>query len=122
MVDSVESIARGNISAAVGFVESSTANTLPAILGFLARLVGLGNVTGHVRTVIGRIQAKITTALERVARWVADHLKGLKDLVVGTAASVKQGITRPWRGIRQNFSFGDEQHALIATPGPAFRS
>ena len=98
MVDSVESIARGNISAAVGFVEPSTANTVPAILGFLARLVGLGNVTGHVRTVIGRIQAKITTALERVARWVADRLKGLKDLVVGTAASVKQGITRPWRG------------------------
>jgi hypothetical protein len=114
VVDSVESIARGNVSAAVAYVERSMANALPVIIGFLARIVGLGNVTGHVREIIQKVRMKIAAALERIARWVADHVRGL---VARADTSAKQGIARLWQGLRQKFTFGDEEHELIATPG-----
>jgi hypothetical protein len=77
ILDSIESIARGNLSAAVQFVERTMANTLPVVLAFLGRLIGLGDVTKPVRDIIARIQGAISNAIERVARWIADRVKGL---------------------------------------------
>jgi hypothetical protein len=77
VIDSVEAIAKGSTAAAAQFVERSMAQTLPVIIAFLARLVGLGNVTEHVRNVIKRVQTAISGAMERVARWIADRVKGL---------------------------------------------
>ena len=53
------------------------ANTLPVIIGFLARLIGLGSVTEHVRDIIGKIRATIASALEKVGLWIKDKVKGL---------------------------------------------
>jgi hypothetical protein len=77
VLDSVENIARGNLSGAIAYVERAMANTLPVILGFLARLLGLGNVTGYVRDIVTKIRATIANAVEKVGLWIKDKVKGL---------------------------------------------
>ena len=77
VMDSVETIARGNLSAAVAYVERTMANTLPVILGFLSRLLGLGNVTKYVRDIITKIRTTIAGALEKAGLWVKDKVKAL---------------------------------------------
>ncbi|MET7636865.1 DUF4157 domain-containing protein [Streptomyces sp. NPDC005078] len=87
VLDSVESIARGNIAASADFVERTLANTLPVILGFLARMVGLGSVADPVRRVIGNVRAAILNAVRRVARWIADRVRGLLGRALGGPAA-----------------------------------
>lgn len=89
ILDSIERIATGNISAAVDFVERAMANTLPVIIGFLARLIGLGNVTGYIRDIIQRIRTTIANALERIGLWIRERVQGL--VARRTAASAPAG-------------------------------
>ena len=77
VVDSVENIATGNVTAAIAFVEKTMANTLPVILGFLARFIGLGNVTKYVRDIIAKIRGTITNAIEKVGLWIKGKVQGL---------------------------------------------
>jgi hypothetical protein len=77
VVDSVENIARGNLSGAIAYVERTMASTLPVILGFLGRLLGLGNVTKYVRDIITKIRTTIAGAFEKVGLWIKDKVKSL---------------------------------------------
>jgi hypothetical protein len=70
IVDSIHSIATGAIESAIGYVERTMARTLPVIISFLARLIGLGNVAGQIRSIIERIQNVVNTALDRVVDWI----------------------------------------------------
>ncbi|MFE2880835.1 DUF4157 domain-containing protein [Streptomyces roseus] len=87
VLDSVESVARGNTAASADLVERTLATTLPVILGFLARMVGLGNVAEPVRRVIGNVRAAVLNAVRRVARWIADRARGLLGRVSGGPAA-----------------------------------
>ncbi|HEY9607359.1 MAG TPA: DUF4157 domain-containing protein, partial [Allocoleopsis sp.] len=75
--ESIASIAAGNISAAASYVERTMARTIPVILGFLARFIGLGNVGEQIQNVIRRIQAPIENAMNRVADWIVNRVRGL---------------------------------------------
>jgi hypothetical protein len=109
VVDSIENIARGNLGAAIGYVERTMANTLPVIIGFLGRLIGLGNVTEPVRKVIQRVQTVIAGALERVGRWIADRVRGL----LGRRAQPETPTGSSGEGqVQVDFPLGSEQHHL----------
>lgn len=98
---SIASIAAGNIGAAANLVERTMARTIPVILGFLARFIGLGNVGEQIQNVIRRIQAPIERAMERVASWIAERVRGLlgRGEQRGTAASPE--IQQRWlRGMQ----------------------
>jgi hypothetical protein len=77
IVDSISSIARGSIGAAVARVETTMARTLPVIIGFLARLIGLGNVTGAVKGIIEKIQGVVSGAIDKVVAWIVERAKGI---------------------------------------------
>jgi hypothetical protein len=80
ILDSVDNIAKGATTTAANFVEKTLASTLPVIIGFLGRLAGLGNVTGYVRDIIGKIRATIAAALEKLGLWIAQRARGLLSL------------------------------------------
>jgi hypothetical protein len=109
ILDSIESIARGNLSAAIQFVERTMANTLPVILAFLARFIGLGDVAKPVREIITRIQTAIANAIERVARWIADKVKGLLGRREGAEAQTRAATDQE---AAISFQFGSEQHRI----------
>jgi hypothetical protein len=67
------------------------ANTLPVILGFLARLVGLGNVTQYIRDIIQKIRTTIAGALEKVGLWVKGRVQGMLASRKGPQAATPQG-------------------------------
>ncbi|HEX8689658.1 MAG TPA: DNA/RNA non-specific endonuclease, partial [Solirubrobacterales bacterium] len=73
VVDSISNIAQGAIGAAVAFVEQAMVRGLTVAIGFLARLIGLGDVAGHVRRIIGRIQAVVDRALDRVIGFIVER-------------------------------------------------
>ncbi len=51
VVNSIATIAAGNIGAAANYVEQSMARTIPVILSFLARLIGIGDIADPIRRV-----------------------------------------------------------------------
>lgn len=75
--DSINHVAAGNVSRAMTFVEQSMARSLPVIISFLARLVGLGNVSGQVRKIVGSVQGKIEAAVTKLASFIVGKAKGL---------------------------------------------
>ncbi|WP_245557534.1 DUF4157 domain-containing protein [Deinococcus peraridilitoris] len=72
-VQSVGAIAAGNISAAVSGVEASLARSIPVALGFLGKVLGLGNIGTKVKAVIQKVRGKLDAVLDKVVV----RLKGL---------------------------------------------
>jgi hypothetical protein len=77
VINSITSIAKGALSAAIEFVEGALAKAIPVTIGFLAGLLGLGDISGTVRKTIDKAQKPINTAID----WVINlAVKGLKKL------------------------------------------
>jgi hypothetical protein len=73
----VANIAAGKLSAAADYVERAMARTIPVILGFLSRLIGLGDVSGAIKNVISAIQEKVDKAIDAVIAWIVGKAKAL---------------------------------------------
>jgi len=83
VIDSIDNIARGNISAAVNYVERTLARILSLVISFLARLIGLGGISDTIRNIIRRIQAVVDRAIDRVVNWIAERARGLASRALG---------------------------------------
>ncbi len=70
IVNSIAAIASGAIGAAATFVERTMARTIPVILDFLARFIGLGDVGAQVQTTIRNLQGAVDRMLDRAVDWV----------------------------------------------------
>jgi len=77
IVRSVLNIAKGKISQAAAWIEKTLARTIPVIIAFLARLLGLGGIADRIKGIIKRIQKKVSKALDKVIRKVVGKLKRL---------------------------------------------
>ena len=77
IVDSVANIAEGKLAQAANWVEKAMARTIPVILGFLARLIGLGDISAAVKKVITAIQEKVDKGIDFLIKWVVDKAKSL---------------------------------------------
>ncbi len=74
---SIAAIASGSLDAAKNAVESALGRAVPVMLGFLARLIGLGDVAAPVRNIITRIRGAVDRAADRVIGWVSGAARGL---------------------------------------------
>jgi phage-related protein len=70
IVQSIARIAAGNISEAANFIERAMARSIPVILSFLARLLGLGDISARIRAIIEQIQGTVSQAIDRVIDWI----------------------------------------------------
>ncbi|MGF6289679.1 eCIS core domain-containing protein [Paraburkholderia youngii] len=77
VVDSISNIAHGKIAQAANYVERAMARTIPVILGFLARLIGLGDVSEAIKKVITGIQQKVDKGIDAVIKWVVEKAKSI---------------------------------------------
>ena len=98
IVDSIATIASGAIGAAANFVEKTMARTIPVILDFLARFIGLGNVGDHEAKTIHSLQARVDGMLDKLVDWIKNTVQGLVsralggDLKSGSAERVQNGL------------------------------
>lgn len=87
-LDSIASIAAGNVAGAAAYVEATMARTIPVIIGFLARLIGLGGVSAKIKAIIQKIHSKVDRALDRVADFI---VKGAKNLLAAFKGKKEKG-------------------------------
>lgn len=64
-VQSVGAIAAGNIGAAVAGVERTLARSIPVALGFLGKVLGLGNIGTRIKAVIVKVRGRLDALLDK---------------------------------------------------------
>ena len=120
---SIGNIAAGNIGAAANYVELSMGRTLPVVISFLARLIGLGGVSGQILGAIKRVQGKVEDAIGKVVDFVVEKSKSL--LGKGEGQNGQLSVSAPQGQLNQqelmsdfqvqvSFSMSGEGHRLIA--------
>ncbi|TVM02872.1 MAG: hypothetical protein CV087_08180, partial [Candidatus Brocadia sp. WS118] len=77
IVNSITEIATGNIARAANFVEQTMGRTVPVIISFLARLIGLGGISDTIRDIINRIRQPVDKALDRIVAWIVGQARRL---------------------------------------------
>jgi hypothetical protein len=87
IIDSIAAIAKGAIDAAAKAVEDALAKAIPVAIGFLAALLGLGDISATIRKVIDKAQAPINKAID----WVIHQAVKLVKSVWGLFGKKKGG-------------------------------
>jgi hypothetical protein len=77
VINSVSSIAQGAIGAAANWIEQSLARIIPLVIGFLARLIGLGGISKKVKEFITKVQTKVDQAIDKAIAKVVQVVKKL---------------------------------------------
>jgi hypothetical protein len=76
-IDSIVTIAAGNITAAANRVERILAGLLSLAISFLAGFLGLGKVTDKIMGVIEKVRASVDKAIDAAIKWIVDKAKAL---------------------------------------------
>ena len=119
IIDSVVKIAAGAISSAAGFIEKAMGRTVPIMLAFLARLIGLGGIGKAVKNGISTVRKPIDKVLDRIVGFVAKLAKKVAGKVKGLGKKVKNASKKVvkklvgWWSNRTKFKAGGESHALF---------
>jgi hypothetical protein len=108
VVNSIYKIATGAIGDAANWVESAMARTIPVIISFLARLIGLGGISEKIRNIIEGIQERVDRAIDMVIQKIA---RGITGLVSAGRAAVGRVIAW-WRQRKQFTTESGERHTL----------
>src|SRR5439155_25194049 len=111
LMNSVYNIATGAISGAANWIEQALARTIPLVISFLARLIGLGGISQKIKEIIQKVQGAVDKAIDKVIGKIVGFIKklfgadkgkeespelqaGLKDLDAITAKSEKEAMTK----------------------------
>jgi hypothetical protein len=81
ILDSIISIAKGNIAGAAAYVESVLAKAVPVAISFLASLLGLGGISEKIRAIIEKIRAPINAVIDWVIHKAVDLVKAVGKLL-----------------------------------------
>jgi phage-related protein len=117
--DSISEIAMGNIGKAAGAVEKALAKSIPVIISFLARLIGLGGVGQKVRQIFDKIRKPIEKVLAKVVDFVVKKAKALFSKIAGGFKSLKKKGKEKlkqlveWWKVKKTFKAADDKtHTL----------
>jgi hypothetical protein len=122
VVNSVDKIARGQIGDAANWIEKALARTIPVIISFLARLIGLGGISEKVKNFIERLQTKIENAIDKIIEKILGGIKKVAGAVVGAGKAAVASVFEWWKkrskvgkGKNQHTVYfkGDEQNAVL---------
>lgn len=108
VVDSIANVAEGKIAQAAAWVEKAMGRTIPVILGFLARLIGLGDVSGAVKKIITGIQEKVDKGIDAVIAWIVEKAKSLW----GSVKDATGKLVEWWKAKTAFQSVDGEKHTL----------
>jgi hypothetical protein len=83
VVDSISAIANGAIGVAATWVENALARAIPVAIGFLGSLLGLGDVSGTIRTNIQKAQSPVNSAMDWVIHQAVKLVKAAGNFIAG---------------------------------------
>lgn len=114
VVNSVYAIASGSIGSAIAWIEKALAATIPVVIGFLARLLGLSGISDKIQGFIKKVQAKVDKAIDKVIAKIVAVVKKLFGAVKAGAAKVLQ-----WWKHRKAINGADGKRITLYTEGDA---
>jgi hypothetical protein len=112
IVESVAAIAAGAISGAASWIERAMARAIPVVIGFLARLLGLGRLGDKIKEIIRKVQGMVDRAVDKLIEKIVGVVKKL--FAAGKAA-VKAALQ--WWRARKAFQTEDGQEHEIYFEG-----
>ncbi len=143
ILDSVADIVRGNIGGVVSKINDVLGQMVPIIIGFLASVIGLGNIGAKVREIVQSLQKPVNKALDFVIntglKLAGPIIRGLKGVSSKVKAKVAAGKAwakgkveagKAWakdkadkvkavvaRGLKKGFAMKGAGHTLTVRPG-----
>ncbi len=114
--NSIADIAMGKLSAAAAAVERAMVMTIPIILNFLSRLIGLGGIGKVVKNIIQKIRKPIDKIVDKVINFIA---KKAKKLLGKVKKGLKKGkeklaaLIEWWKAKRKFKSKDGATHTLL---------
>ncbi|MFC6723688.1 hypothetical protein ACFQE1_04675 [Halobium palmae] len=120
ILDSVLAIARGNLSGAASFVENALARSVPVLIGFLANLLGLGDLPAKIKGVMKAVQQPINKAIQWVILQAAKFAKKAANMLGGRKKEDQQRETKdPKHDVKVAAGLADldKQEASMASDG-----
>jgi hypothetical protein len=93
--NSIGTIAAGNVAGAANYVEQTMGRSLPVMISFLARLLGLGGVSEHIKNVIKKMQTPIENVMNKLANFIEDKAKSLLGKGKDDKGNKNEGGTKP---------------------------
>ncbi len=118
VINSVSAIASGNIGGAATWIEQALARTIPVIIGFLARLIGLGGISDKIREIIKKVQTVVDKAIDKVLEKIVTVVKKLFGKGGGKAApGEKEGAAAalPNTEVKTKLDMEGASHTLTTT-------
>ena len=62
VLDSISKIAKGDIASAANYIEGTLAKTIPLVIGFMAKLIGVGGIGQKIRKIIDKLRTPVNKA------------------------------------------------------------
>ncbi|WP_447925168.1 phage tail protein [Georgenia muralis] len=90
VIDSIGAIAKGSISVAATFVENALAKAIPVAIGFLASLLGLGDISTTIRNTIDKARAPVNDAIDWLIGKAVALVQAAGNLVAGAFGGKKK--------------------------------
>lgn len=112
IVDSVALIVAGQIDSAVNFVENSLKKAIPIVIGFLAGLLGIGDLSAKIQAILDKIQAPINKAIDWVLKKAGDFVKKIAKAVASGARKLMS-----WLGLKKQFQAADNKNHTVNIEG-----
>ncbi|GAB4201508.1 MAG: hypothetical protein OHK0022_23610 [Roseiflexaceae bacterium] len=111
VIDSVAAIASGDLGGAAQAVEDALGRAVPVTIGFLASLLGLGDLATKVRRVVDRVQEPINNAIEYLLGLVRGFVQKVARML-GLGGMESAGGAQSGIGKEVSFAAGDDSHRL----------
>ena len=116
-IDSIVTIAGGNISGAAKRVESILAGLLSLAISFLAGFLGLSKVTDKIMEVVQKVRAKVDAAIGAAVTWVVTKAKSLFARLFGGKDKDKADERTPEQKQADLNAGLSEANAVVEAPG-----
>ena len=124
-IDSIVTIAAGNIGGAAKRVESILAGLLSLSISFLAGFLGLSKVTDKIMEVVQKVRAKVDAAIGAAVNWVVGKAKSLFARLFGDkkdddkdddqSKKVKAAATADIKAASHSMSSPDELDSMVGS-------
>ncbi|MFG2950002.1 phage tail protein [Streptomyces adustus] len=95
ILDAVVAIANGGGGGVPALIEGALAASIPVLLGFLASLLGIGNLAGKVRQVFTAVAKPVNKAIDKIVDFIAKAAKKLWGKLKGKFGKDKGKADKP---------------------------
>lgn len=112
-VNGVADLARGNVSTAANYLESTMGDAMPIVIGFLANQVGLGGIGARIASILESIREMVDEALTWLVNMAVDTGMDMLDSVVELGANLRDRLIDWWSAEEEFTTESGEHHRLF---------